>query len=154
MLSDKEIGERKSKFESLFIPEPNTGCHIWVGAAFSTPSGYYGTFRWNGKNEKIHRLVWFFVYGYFPQLLDHKCRVTLCGEIRHLEEVTNRVNILRGMGPSAINARKTHCARDHELLGPNLYSFQRLGRKPERQCKKCKLIGQNARRGKPSVMRL
>lgn len=37
------------------IPEPNSGCHIWIGDA--TVHGY-GLLRWQGKRMYAHRLSW------------------------------------------------------------------------------------------------
>ena len=83
-MTDKKISERRAKFESMFMPEPNTGCLLWLGSAYRTKSGLqYGTFSFMNKSEKIHRLVWFFAFGRFPSVLDHKCRVTLCGNVNH-----------------------------------------------------------------------
>jgi HNH endonuclease len=48
---------------------------------------------------------------------DHLCRVLRCCNPDHLEIVTRRENILRGGAPTAINARKTHCEKGHEMNG-------------------------------------
>lgn len=68
--------------------------------------------------------------GYVP---DHLCRHPVCVNPDHLEGVTNRINILRGVGAPAINARRTHCKHGHELSGDNL---RMEGSK--RACKECK----------------
>jgi hypothetical protein len=40
--------------------------------------------------------------------------------------------VLRGEAPTAVNARKTHCPKGHELTGNNL-----VASKPGRQCRIC-----------------
>lgn len=67
-------------------------------------------------------------------VLDHLCRVRGCVNPAHLEIVDNTTNILRGEGPTAQNARKTHCKRGHELNAENV----RVCR-GERICWPCKL---------------
>lgn len=56
--------------------------------------------------------------------LDHLCRVRACVNPTHLEPVTQRENILRGISSSALNAKKTHCKRGHPLSGENLFICQ------------------------------
>jgi len=66
-------------------------------------------------------------------VLDHLCRVRACCNPAHLEVVTNRVNILRGEGPTAINARAETCVKGHPFSGDNL-SIRSDGR---RRCIRC-----------------
>ena len=42
----------------------------------------------------------------------------------HLEAVTCRENILRGLGPGASNARKTHCSAGHPFTEENSYRWR------------------------------
>lgn len=108
-------------------------CWLWTGA---TPGGRYGVVHVNGRRLVVHRFIYEFLRGPVdPTLhLDHLCRVVTCVNPDHLEVVTPRENTLRGIGPTAINARKTHCKRGHELAGDN------LGLKPpgHRYCRTCK----------------
>jgi hypothetical protein len=92
----------------------------------------YGRFWLNGKYEAAHRVSWFLAHGTWPVLpLDHVkargCTSTLCVKAvadehgpAHLEPVTIRENQLRGDGPAAINARKTHCPKGHPYVGDNI----------------------------------
>lgn len=109
-------------------------CIGWLG---TINSGGYGTI-WVSRKRRMmaHRAIWEGVYGKVPdgKCLDHICRVRSCINIHHLRVVTNRENILCGVGLSAQHAQKTHCDRGHELLGDNLKV--RKG-KHERVCKTC-----------------
>jgi hypothetical protein len=51
--------------------------------------------------------------------LDHLCRNPACVRPDHLEAVTARENTLRGIGPTAVNALKTHCVHGHEFTPEN-----------------------------------
>ena len=58
----------------------------------------------------------------------------ICVNPDHLEIVTNKENILRGIGITAINAKKTHCIRGHKLVKENLI----IEKNGSRQCRICK----------------
>lgn len=71
--------------------------------------------------------------------LDHLCVKNgtgnrKCANPDHLEKVTGKVNTLRGMGPTAINKRKTRCKNGHELNDTNTYIRKDDG---ARDCRIC-----------------
>jgi HNH endonuclease len=78
------------------------------------PDGYW-QMTVAGKQVYCHRQAWIDANGPIPEslVIDHLCRVRWCRNPAHLEPVTNRVNILRGNGASARNARKTTCPQGH-----------------------------------------
>lgn len=102
-------------------------CWNWTGSR--TASGY-GRLKVAGKMRRAHRLTYELLVGPIPEglVLDHLCRNRLCVRPTHLEPVTERENILRGEGWAALNARKTHCERGHELSPDNTYVDPRGGR--------------------------
>jgi hypothetical protein len=55
--------------------------------------------------------------------------------VRHLEPVTQRVNTLRGVAPSALCALKTECPSGHKYTPENTY----LDPKGARHCRVCKI---------------
>ncbi len=63
-------------------------------------------------------------------LLDHLCRVTCCVNPDHLEPVTCKVNLNRGIHR---NVGKTHCPRRHEYSAENT----RISNKGSRICREC-----------------
>lgn len=51
----------------------------------------------------------------------HKCRTRNCVRPSHLEVVTAKQNIVDfGTGLTALNARKTHCPKNHPLTIDNI----------------------------------
>ena len=118
------------RFEALYIPEPNSGCWLWLGC----DSQGYGYFRARGKMVRAHRWSYEHFCGPIPKGLqiDHLCRVPRCVNPMHLEPVTSKENVNRGF----VNQHKgkTHCKRGHLLSPENVYTT------PEgwRQCVTCR----------------
>lgn len=108
-------------------------CWAWTG---NLRSGY-GSIQAAGSRRKIqaHRLSYELHGGTLvPGLdIDHLCRNRECVNPAHLELVTTRVNVLRGEGPAAKNARKTHCKYGHPFDAENT----RYTRDGKRQCRTC-----------------
>lgn len=110
------------------------GCWKWTFPVQRSRHGLYGCCHWLGVGMGAHRASWLIFRGPIPEGLeiDHLCRNTRCCNPDHLEPVTHRENVLRGVGLAAVNARKTHCIRGHEFTPENTI---RNGRK--RACRTC-----------------
>ena len=95
------------------------GCLLWLGGRNSKG---YGKIKLGGRYHLSHRLAYELEYGPVPVelTLDHLCLTRHCLNTKHLEAVTNRENILRGVGITAQRARQTHCIHGHALKGVNL----------------------------------
>jgi hypothetical protein len=115
-------------------------CWEWKGAKNITD---YGTITINNKALYVHRISYEISKGKIPTGLqiDHLCRNRKCVNPEHLEAVSLRENLNRGIKHNQ-NSNKTHCVRGHELKGDNLYV------KPDgaRRCRKCNNEKQNIRR--------
>lgn len=97
----------------------------WLYARYINPDGYGVVCHKLGNRyvlTKIHRATYITVKGEIPEglELDHLCRVRACINPEHLEAVTHRENVIRGISPHAFNARKTHCKNGHEFTEDNL----------------------------------
>ena len=119
------------------------GCWEWIGAKTGTG---YGNFKAYGRYWPSHRFAYTELVGPLPSHdprgyeLDHLCRNRSCVRPAHLELVLHRQNVLRGVGLSAMHAKKTHCPQGHPLSGDNLQVY--LGR--TRLCRACRKVQGNA----------
>ncbi len=109
--------ERRLSKRTTYVPE--CGCHLWTGA-LSRGHGVI-TIPRLGRTIGAHRIAYALKYGEVPPGLDldHLCRVPSCVNPDHLEAVTRKENVLRGVGVTAMYAKRTHCANGHPLGGSN-----------------------------------
>ncbi|MBZ6258153.1 HNH endonuclease [Streptomyces olivaceus] len=126
---------------SLYRDAPGP-CHIWTGGARSKRDHdagqfgeYYGAFYTNGRTVRAHQYAYEQAHGPIPTgaEVDHRCRRRNCVNVLHLELTDHRTNTLRSTGPTAINARKTHCPAGHA------YDATNTRRRPDnsRACRTC-----------------
>jgi hypothetical protein len=123
------------------------GCWPWLGKRDHKD---YGRIRVGAVSYPAHRFVFEAFGTAVPSelVLDHLCRNHWCVNPDHLEVVTGRENALRGIGPTAINARKTHCIRGHEFTPEN------TARNTDgaRVCRECTRMRGRARRALPTSL--
>lgn len=118
-------------------------CWVWTGRTTTR----YGTIQVEGHRHHVHRVIYEVLIGPIPNglVLDHLCRHRLCVRPAHLQPVTDQVNILRGDGITAQEARRQYCPHGHayDLLNT------RFDKKGARHCRMCerKRIVQRARDG-------
>ncbi|MEE9149964.1 MAG: HNH endonuclease signature motif containing protein [Candidatus Tectomicrobia bacterium] len=117
-------------------------CWVWTGHLRRG----YGTLMRNGEDGYAHRFAYESLVGPIPEglTIDHLCRNRACVNPAHMEPVTHRVNILRGEGLCAKNARKTHCKHGHPLTVENVYLFR--GSRCCRECQQRRVREYTARR--------
>jgi hypothetical protein len=116
---------------------PDLGpCWLWMA---STTKGY-GLFSMGGKLNRASTgaHIWSYtqLVGPVPEglHLDHLCRVTRCVNPAHLEPVTCRENLMRGVGFTAGYAKQTHCVNGHPFDEKNTRVHPTKG---WRECRKC-----------------
>lgn len=114
-----------------------SGCWIWMGEIGKRKNEGYGKFSLHQVRHVAHRLVYELVKGPIPDGLypDHLCRVRCCVNPDHIELVTNRENILRGVGMGARHAKRTHCSKGHEFTPEN--TIDRYDCPNARRCRIC-----------------
>jgi len=110
------------------IIKHDSGCWLWVGA---TSNRGYGVIRKDKRLIFAHKLSYQYANGEMKKGLvtDHLCRVKSCVNPKHLEAVTQLINVRRGN----VSVKKSHCYRGHALKDPNLYHFK----DGNRTCKTC-----------------
>ncbi len=125
-----------ANFEEKYIPEPNSGCWLWLGALIcQRPPKMYGTLKWSGKKRLAHVISYEISGRKIPPglSLDHKCRNTMCVNPDHLEPVTHIVNCRR-----SAHATKTHCKHGHPYSdGFEIYVRNDNEGKQYRRCLTC-----------------
>lgn len=115
------------------LDESPSGCWLWRNPS---RNGYgYIWVTEQRRSQPAHRFSYETFVGAIPagMQIDHLCRVRNCVNPRHLEAVTGRENILRGVSPPAQNARVTHCRKGHPYDISNTYTSKR----GMRYCRAC-----------------
>ncbi len=113
------------------VLQDESGCWTFTGRL---TGGGYGRIRADDRDQPTHRFMYEALLGPVPAELDidHLCRNRACCNPAHLEPVPPRVNLLRGTGYAARNARKTHCIHGHEFTEANTMRSKR-----GRRCRTC-----------------
>lgn len=129
------------RFESKFVPEPNSGCWLWLASV----SQGYGVIKIGGRYHRAHRVAYGMFRGPVPDglVIDHLCRNTFCVNPDHLEPVTIGENVRRGFS-SRQTAKVTHCAHGHEYTPANTMEYG--GRRFCRACNRARSAAWRAKK--------
>lgn len=126
----------------------SNGCWLWTGAKTSTGYGHLAVgSRTDGSRRyvKAHRFVYEALRGPIDsEVLDHLCRTPLCVNPWHLDAVTNRTNVARGVG----HGHERNCPNGHPYSPDNTYVNR--GKRFCRTCRRDRNAEIEARR-KPRV---
>lgn len=118
-------------------------CNLWRDA--KDDAGYGIARDWDGRVRRVH--IQFYEYhtgAPVPdgEVVDHECRIHPCCNYNHLQSKTHATNTLIGVGPTAINARKTECGK----CGAPFDEQNTQWHSGRRECKKCNKKRQRERR--------
>jgi hypothetical protein len=85
------------RFESRHIPEPNSGCFLWLSAPTSTG---YGSIELRGRTLSAHRFAYALFRGEIPDglLVCHHCDNPLCVNPDHMfigTDLDNQIDCIK-----------------------------------------------------------
>lgn len=141
------------RITSLSIPEPNTGCWIWLGAMFHSGYGAFKRVMASGKKESLaHRVSYLMFRGEIPvgKEIDHTCKNRSCVNPNHLRAVTHSENLLSADHSASAanhpNKRKTHCKYGHPFDSTSTYVKRSSTGRHKRKCRICIAAAKRAKR--------
>lgn len=152
--------------DRLLARTDRTGeCWRWTGTRTVDNYGNFALYPEGWRGPKVtrlaHRLMYELMVGPAPEdmTLDHLCHKAdgscpggracmhrRCVNPSHLEPKPHVENVLRGVGPTATNARKTHCDNGHPFDDHNTYIRPSSGGRDCRICIRERLRQSKARR--------
>jgi hypothetical protein len=111
-----------ASFDDLWIGEPNSGCHLWLGTISNTARrgakpNYRPVFVSDRRNVFAYRAAWEAANGAIPAgaSVCHRCDVPLCVNVDHLFVGTQADNIRDAAAKDRIYraSTRTHCKHGH-----------------------------------------
>jgi len=110
-------------------------CWPWLASTNGVGYGQIARGRAGTGMIGAHRVAYELLVGPIPAglHLDHLCRNTLCVNPAHLEAVSARTNIRRGVAPSIARSRADACPHGHPFTPENTHITPR----GYRQCREC-----------------
>lgn len=135
--------QQRAQFWARVEKGGSAGCWSWLGPLNHQGYGlFYVTRGGRRVAHRVHRIAWELLRSLIPDglTLDHLCRNRGCVNPDHLEPVTSRENVRRGIGPTAINRRKTHCPQGHAYTPENTRRKAKRGDLVERFCRECQRL--------------
>ena len=131
------MSERASAIKRMArhsIPEPMSGCTLWIGAVVRG----YGSCSFRGRSCRAHRVAWILANGEIPagMCVLHRCDNPSCVNVAHLRLGTQYANMqdMIAKGRMVRTPPRTHCPSGHPYAGRNLV----IRKRGTRECRQCK----------------
>jgi hypothetical protein len=106
----------QQRFDAKWIPEPNSGCWLWLGSVQGEDGKQPRPRMWDGeKSDYAYRVSWKIHHGPVPDGMEicHSCDVTVCVNPDHLFVGTRSDNMVdcaakgRTNKPKGVDAART-----------------------------------------------
>ena len=109
--------ENQERFWNLAIPEPNSGCWLWLGSTFHSQKRSMGYGRYGKHSRLAHRVSWELTHGDPGEAhVCHRCDNVLCVNPDHLYLGDNASNaadkVSRGRQPRGSRIRPSKLSED------------------------------------------
>ena len=136
------------RFVEKYTVNPETGCWEWTAKINQQGYGIFILAMTGRRYVNAHRFALILAGVDIPDglVVDHLCRVRHCVNPEHLQVTTNRTNLLRGVGWSGLNFRRTHCVHGHRFDEANTIVRKRSNGAMRRFCRECNNARERARR--------
>lgn len=134
MSNQHTAGTLADRFERQVIPEPMSGCHLWIG---SVNECGYGLISVGDRTRRAHRVAWILSRGAIPagKLVLHGCDNPACVNVLHLHLGNYSDNMHEAVARDRHGwAKRTHCSSGHPYTAENT----RVTVRGRRECRQCK----------------
>ena len=122
------------------IPEPNSGCWLWMRGLAGGKVGAYPVWKWEGRRRQVSHLALSTRGIEVPRGADacHRCDNPLCVNPDHIFVGTRKINMqdAKAKGRLVGYGVRQFCKQGHPLSGDNLYVNPSTGKRRCRMCGK------------------